>query len=190
MARRSTIDRLPAELREEIGKLRRDGCTIDEIIERLRQAPAGAQISRSALGRHVQNLDKYEELLGQSRALAEQLVDRLGDAPESKTARFNIEMMQALATRMMVTEAGPASFDAEEMMFLARMLKDLASAKKLDIEAIERAEARATERAKKDAAASVDRVGKERGLSAEIIQAIRANILGVKPLEAQQDAGA
>ena len=176
MARRSSIDRLPPPLREEIGKLRRDGCTIDEIIERLRQAPAGAGVSRSALGRHVQNLDKYEALLGQSRALAEQLVDRLGDAPESKTARFNIEMMQALATRMMVTDEGPASFDAEEMMFLARMLKDLASAKKLDIEAIERAEARARALAIEEAKKKYGSAMKKAGISSNTISAIEAEL--------------
>lgn len=181
MARMSSIAKLPPEIREEIGRLRLAGQTIDDILDHLRSMPAAVDVSRSALGRHVQNLDKYEEMIRQSRGLSEALVEKMGDAPESRVARFNIEMMHAVMMRMMLTEEGkPAQFSPEEMMFLGRMLKDLASAKKTDVEALQKIEERAAARARTEAATAAESVAKERGLSAETVQAIRAQILGVK----------
>jgi hypothetical protein len=52
----STIDRLPAELRELIASRRAAGRHIDEILAEL--AAAGApKVSRAALGRYTQSLD-------------------------------------------------------------------------------------------------------------------------------------
>ena len=63
MARPSSISRLPPEIREAIGALRQDGRTIDEILAKLRELAPAAEVSRSALGRHVQVLDRIGEQL-------------------------------------------------------------------------------------------------------------------------------
>ena len=55
MARPSTIQRLPTEVRELIAELREEGRTIDEVLEKLRELRL--DVSRSALGRHVKQLD-------------------------------------------------------------------------------------------------------------------------------------
>jgi len=55
MARMSTVDRLPPEVRELIERLRGNGRTIDEILAKLRDLDA--EVSRSALGRHIKLLD-------------------------------------------------------------------------------------------------------------------------------------
>jgi hypothetical protein len=55
MARPSTIDRLPAEVRELIARRRADGRTIDEI--RATLADMDVRPSRSALARHISELD-------------------------------------------------------------------------------------------------------------------------------------
>jgi len=69
MARPSSIERLPAELRELIGHLRERGRTIDEILAKL--AELDVDVSRSALGRHVQHLDAAGDV-GLARELAAQ----------------------------------------------------------------------------------------------------------------------
>src|SRR6185312_16084101 len=94
MSRRSSIDRLPAEIRETIADLRDKGVTIDQILDALREL--GAVVSRSALGRHVKRLDEIAERMRHSRAVADALVKRLGDAPETKQARLNIELTHSI----------------------------------------------------------------------------------------------
>jgi hypothetical protein len=78
MSGRSTVSRLPAEVRELIGRLRRDGRTIDEILAKLHELDVS--ISRSALARHTRKLDAIGAQLHHSRAIAEALVARF-DSP-------------------------------------------------------------------------------------------------------------
>jgi len=99
--------------------------------------------SRSGLGRHFKGLDALAERLQRSRTVAEALVKKLGDAPEDRTARLNIELMHSIVTDLVLAsgagedgEAASVTFDAESVMFLARSLKDLASAKKADADVV------------------------------------------------------
>ena len=69
MARNSSIDRLPAAIREKIGQLRQAGKTIDEILEKLKELDV--DVSRSALGRHCKQLEEVSKSIRQSRIVAE-----------------------------------------------------------------------------------------------------------------------
>lgn len=181
MPRPSSIDRLPPEIREQIGRLRQGGRTIDEILAKLRELDV--DVSRSALGRHVKQLDAIGEELRRSRAIAEQLVARLGDAPESRTARLNIELMHSLVLKCLVGEDGDAvQLDGKEAMFIATALQKLAQASKQDVER----EAKIRDEVKREAAKSLDgaveeakRAG-EPGLSSERIAQLRRDFLGVR----------
>jgi hypothetical protein len=131
LGRPSKIDRLDPALRAEIAAARERGCTIDEIVAKLREL--GADLSRSGVGRHVQELDRLGEMLRESRAVAEALVTRFGEAPESRTARLNVELMHSLVMRCLAAQGESAvTLDPEEVMFLARALQSLTSASKAD----------------------------------------------------------
>ena len=131
MPRPSKIDRLDPALRAEIAKLRDSGRTIDEILAKLREL--GADVSRSGMGRHVQELDKLGEMLRQSRSVAEALVQRFGEAPESRTARLNVELMHALVMRLVAAQGqADVTLEPKEVMFLADALKSLTTASKAD----------------------------------------------------------
>ncbi len=137
MTRPSSIDQLPEEVRTEIGRLRTLGWTIDQILEQLRtlldQAP-----SRSAVGRHLQKLDKLTVYIGRAQRLAESVVQKLGDAPESRSGRLNIELMQSgildLLLRAADAEDGEVSplGSAKEAALMAKALADLARARQSD----------------------------------------------------------
>lgn len=191
MAKLSTIDALPEEVRLEIGRLRQNGRTIDEILAHLRQLDGIAPVSRSALGRHLQNMAKVGERLRRSRQVAEALVKELGDAPESMAARTNIELLHtAVLDLFMKAEDGSPELDVggsaalngnpQGVMFLAKALDHLTRASRSNEDFIARAELRATERAKREAATAVEAVARERGISAETLQAIKAGIFGVR----------
>jgi hypothetical protein len=189
MARPSSIDQLPEDVRVLIGQLRGRGWTIDQILEHL-----GGLLdrvpSRSALGRHIQGLDAIGEKMRRSRQVAEALVRELGDAPESKAARLNIELLHSAILDLHMRAADGEEIDVdgkaalagnpEGTMMLAKALDHLAKASKSNMDFIQAAEARAVARTKREAAGAVETVAKEKGLSADTIAAIKAGIFGVK----------
>ena len=190
MGRPSDVDKLPEEIRVQIGRLRGMGWTIDQIKEHLDSLLDRAP-SRSSLGRHIQGLDKLGERMKRSRHVAEALVRELGDAPESTAARLNIELIHTAVLDLFLKASDGEEVDAEGKamlagnpegtMMLAKALDHLASASKKNVDFLAAAEKRATERATREAAKAVEHIGRERGISADTLDAIKAGILGVKP---------
>lgn len=176
MARPSTIQRLPAEVREMIGSLRENGRTIDEILAKLRELEL--DVSRSALGRHVQQIDAIGKEIRRSREVAEALVKQYGEAPEDRTARLNIQLMHGLVTRLMFTDDGQRiEFEPKEAMQMATALQKIVQASKQDAD---REVVIRKEFAKKldDAIAAAEEAG-EKGLSPERLSELRRGFLGV-----------
>lgn len=184
MPRPSKIDRLPAEIRDAIGRLRDHGKTIDEILDHLRALEV--EVSRSALGRHIQDMDRVGERLRRSRAVSEALVRQLGDAPESKTARLNIEMMHSFvfdflasaeeAEGDMAAATKALMRDPKSVALFAEAVERLTKASRHNIDFIALIE----NRAKEGAAKAVEASAKAQGMSADVIAKIKASILGVK----------
>ncbi|MFT8515617.1 MAG: DUF3486 family protein [Acetobacter persici] len=186
MARPSSIDQLEPEIREEIGRLRGGGHTIDEILAALRELGA-KDISRSALGRHVKNMEQIGAKLRHSRNIAEALVRQLGDAPASRSAQLNIELLHSV-----ILDLNLASEDAdadglaalrgnpEGIMLLAKAIDHLTKSSKADIDNQKAIEERVEKRINAKNAVAIKDVAKEKGLSQETVDAIRARILGVK----------
>ncbi len=189
MSRPSSIDQMPEEIRAEIGRLRTQGCTIDAIVQHLRSY-YGRAPSRSALGRHIKGMDALGEKMRRSRQVAEALVRELGDAPESRTARLNIELLHSaildlhmrLADGEEVDEEGRAALggNPEGAMLLAKALDHLAKASKTNVDFVAAAEARAVAKAKREASTAVDAIAREKGLTKDTIAAIKAGIFGIK----------
>jgi hypothetical protein len=200
MPRKSTLDRLGPEVRDAIGRLLDQGATLDEILAHLEGM--SVEVSRSSLGRYTKRLATAGEKLRRSRAVAEALVRKFGDQPESKTARLNIELLHGAILDLFMVEEDQAA-DAEDgkkrgaglgdpmgAMLLAKALEHLTKASRHDVEFIEKAEKRAADRATKEAATAAEKVARERGLSAETAEAIKATILGVKAAAPAQKAPA
>lgn len=189
MARPSSVDQLPEEMRTLIGELRGRGWTIDQIREKLSELLDQAP-SRSALGRHIAGMNKMQERMRRSREVATALVRELGDAPESRTARLNIELMHGAVMDLFMKSGDGETVDLdgqaalngnpEGVMMLSKALDHLARASKTNVEFLSLAEKRAEERAKKAAVAVVETIGRERGISSDTIRAIKAGIFGVK----------
>ena len=181
VGRKSTIQRLPASVRDEIRDLREAGHTIDEILAQLRGLGDNT-VSRSALGRHVKQLDVIGEEIRRSREIAEVLVRQYGEAPAGKTARMNIAFLQSAVNRILVSEDGEmARLDPKEVAALTQALKNLGQAAKADVELA------AQERrvfAKKAADTAVKAVedeltGADRPLPPEALKRIREQVYGI-----------
>lgn len=187
MAKRpSSIDRMPPEVRDWIGRLREQGRTLDEIIAKLRELDVAALPSRSALHRHLQQAEAVAERLRKSRAVADVIVRRLGDAEPDKTTRLNIELMHQAMFDMMSgvnAEDGEAvTLDPMQVMLLAKALDHLGKASKDDIARTVAIEKRATEKAKaealKQAEAAVVKASGPQALTPELKVAFRALLFG------------
>ncbi len=198
MGKPSSIDPLPDEIKSEIGRLRMQGCTIDAILAHLRAMHGVTSISRSAMGRHVKGLERVAEQIRRSREVATALVQQLGDAPESETARLNIEIMHSAILDLKMRSADGEDVDAdgaaalggnpEGIMFLSRAIEALSRAQKNTADFAEKIQIAAEARAKREAALRVDAVAKEKGISADTLAAIKAGIFGVKPGEVAHGA--
>lgn len=178
--RPSSIDQLPEEVRAAIGKLRLQGRTIDEILAHL--LTLDVEVSRSALGRHVQKLASIGERMKLSRDMATALVDRFGDEPDNRLARLNIEMMHSLVLDVMTAQTlnaegdvMPVQLDPEQVMFLARSLQSLSSAQKTDTDRI----LRMRQEVAKEAAKAVEEVATAEGWGVETKKRLWDAVVGV-----------
>lgn len=133
MGRRSSIERLPAEVQKAIADLRRQGRTLDEIMAKLRELDV--DVSRTSLWRHTRQLDAIAEHMRKSQDMARALTDRFGDSGIGDLARYNLQVAHGLLMRLMFSETGEAiQLDAKEAMFLTSALKNVVTASKSDAE--------------------------------------------------------
>lgn len=178
MGRVSTIRRLPREIRDEIANLRESGRTIDEILGHIRTMDV--DVSRSAVGRHVKEIDEIAREIRQQREIAIAISKDIGAKTQGELARGNIELLQSLIMRAAGASSTSGKFDAKELMFFAKAVSDLSKGAKLDIDAqIVIAKEKARQEATEKAADVAVKEAKRQGLSSETVNAIKSKILGV-----------
>ena len=176
MGRKSTLRRLPPEIQTEINRILSEGrLTLDELLEHLRGIGVEG-VSRSALGRQKQKIDKMAARLRQTREMTEALIREAGpSAAEGEQGRLLVRSLRGLMLNYLAQveedDADPKSF-----MAIARSLKDMAQANRLDQDY----ETKVRERIQKETVKAVEESAKEAGLSAETVEAIKSRILGVK----------
>lgn len=144
----------------------------------------GYDISRSALHRHVKKVEKMGAKLRQSRAMTEALVKDLGpDITEGKQGRLLVEVLRSLVFDHLSKQVEGAGDDASagDFFFLAKALKEMASASKIDLDRELKIRADAENKATAAAAARVEEVLKtaaSKGITKETQDAIIDGILG------------
>lgn len=186
MAKRpSSIDRLPEEVRDWIGRLREQGRTLDEIIAKLRELDVEALPSRSALHRHLQKAEVIAERLRKSRTVADVIVRRLGESEPDKATRLNIELMHQAVFDMLSAEredGEPITLEPMQVMLIAKALDHLGKASKDDVARTMAIEKRAADKARaealKAAEAAVVKTAGAGALTPELQQAFKAMLFG------------
>lgn len=167
MGRISTFKRLPPEVRDKIGALFDQGCTLDQILDAL--GTLDVAVSRSALHRYKQHIDKVGEKIHRSREIADAVVRKLGDTPENKTTRMNMELMQGVILDILSeadSETEPAKGGASTpmgAMLLAKALEHLAKTAKHDADLTTKLK----DAARKEAEAKLEAAAKEAAAQGE-----------------------
>lgn len=174
MARRSSIRKLPPELRAEIDRLLTDGRhTLREITDHLRSM--GAEVSKSAVHRYSQEFEDVAKDIRIAREMAQAIGRELEDATEGDAGRLGIESLQALLFRARAQIASSGEIEIGDFEKLARAAKDLQAAWKSNVDT----ELKVRERAARDAAKVAEEAAVESGLSAPTVELIKARILGI-----------
>lgn len=180
MARPSKVDRLPAELRDMIGRLREQGCTIAEIFGKLRELDA--DVGRSGLAEYLKRFDVVRARLHNSRAAAEQIMARFEDqASDDRVARMNIAHLHASVMELMAGADGePVTMDPKSAKLLSETLRNLATAAKSDQDRLLNLKKSLAEQAR----AAVDKIASEMDGpapldGAEVLRKVREDIYGI-----------
>ena len=173
-SRPSSITALDPAIKAAVDTAIREGrLTIDQIVKLI--ADNGADASRSAVGRYVKNNKERMEEYRQAAQTAAVWVDKVGKEPEGDVGRLVLEMLRMVAFR---TVGGIEVAGAEDLMFLARAIKDMAGTDKLVVDREINVRKLIAARAEK-VAGEMAKTAKKAGLSDTTIETIRAQILGI-----------
>ena len=180
MGRRSSIEQLPAELADLCHRLIREGRTIEDITDKLNELDA--DVSRSAVGRYVKSARESMEKYRQAQEVAKVWVDKLEAEPSGDVGRLLPEMLRVVAFQTL-TSMGESeqTVGAMDVMLLAKALKDIAGTQKtsIDTELQLRKLREETKTKAAQAAAVVEGMTRNAGMSEDLVSSIRARILGV-----------
>lgn len=133
--RKSTITALPSELRETLDRLIREGrFTINEITEHINQL--GADVSRSAVGRHHVKVTAQMENFAKAREVATAWVQKFGEAPQGDVGQLLIQMLQTVAFQNIGELSGDdgGKVGPMDLMLLSKALQSMVSAEKTSLE--------------------------------------------------------
>lgn len=185
MGRKSTISRLPVEVKAFIeGHLAEGRLTLDELIAALRERfpshdGAGELPSRAAVHRYGQKLERRLSAIRASTEAAKLIQAQAGDDEDARsealTALVQTELFEAILSLQEADD--PEADPGERVVLLSKAAKDIATLtrasyglKKFQTEVRQRAET---------AAANVEKIAKKGGLSAESVDQLRREILGI-----------
>ena len=179
---RSSIARLPPELREAVDAAIADGATIDEITALIRGE--GGACSRSAVGRYTKNVRDLIRQQQETDRGIEMWVRALGDRAQGRAGLILVETLRTM-TLSTLAELSKREEPAtpEELSRLSLVLKRIEGTDKLRIER-ERAAAKAEKAAAKAAPGAGQAAGQapvRKGLSPEAVAAIREVVEGRPP---------
>lgn len=177
MARPSSIDRLPRQLRDLCLRLIRDGATIHQITDKLNELDA--DVSKSAVGRYVKSAREQMHRYREAQEVAGAWVAQLGENPQGDVGALLAEMLKTVAFQTLgsmgdaqADEDGKGAPKPMDIMLLAKAIRDLEATSKANIERRAAIEKAAIEKAAKKAG----EVGERRGLSQDTIDEIQKEL--------------
>lgn len=181
MARKSSIDLLPDEIRDALHALLRDPAVTQlEATKRvnalLDAEGSEVELSKSAVNRYSQRMDAIGDKMRQSRQIAEMWIGKLGNQPQGQVGKLLNEF-----TRTMAFETALHMSEGEDPV-PPKLLKELSlSIKHLEEAASvnEKREREIRKQMAEEAAETAETVAKQQGLTREGVKAIKEQILGI-----------
>lgn len=184
MGRKSKLSQLAPEVKAHIeSRLAEGRMTLDQLIADLRarfpeQAQAGELPSRSGIGRYGQKLQRRMEAIRASTDAAKLIRESAGDDEDARsealTALVQTELFEAI---LMLQEADDETDPGDRVAMLSAAAKNIATLTRSSV-VLKKYQAEVRERAQ-EAAANVEKIAKKGGLSADTVEQLRREILGI-----------
>jgi hypothetical protein len=183
MGQKSAVDRLPEKLRNKLLEmLRNPAVTQAEIVDAINDEAGEPLVSKSSLNRYAQRMKKFAEKNRQAKEVADAYIEKFGAEDRNKLGKVVNEQIR-LAAFDLISEIDELKASGEanaevitEIIFkVSRGLKDLEQAEKLNAERSETIR-KAT---LAEAAEVVEQNAKTDGLTAETVEKIKKQILGL-----------
>lgn len=189
MGRKSTIDKLPGEVKAHLQKrLRENQLTLDELIDDLRKhfpgvAESGQLPSRSAVHRHSQSIADIVAHDREMQVASEALVAELGENFDARAGALLAQAVTTLASRrafqaLDATRNGTV-MEIGDVLDLARAAKTAQEARSLNFKERRAVAEEAVRKKLDEQQANLQKFAKTGGLSGEAAEQIRREILGI-----------
>ena len=183
MGQKSSIDRLPKKLRAMLMEMLGDpSCTQAQIVSAINNEAGKKVVSKSGMNRYAQKMQRFTEKNRQAREVAEAYLERCGADSRNKMGKVINEQIRLAAYDLMLEideikddpEVNAAAL-TDILLKVSKSLREIEQAEKLNAERTEtiRKDALA------DAAQAVEAAAKSDGLSAETVNKIKKQILGL-----------
>lgn len=182
MARKSSIKRLPSEVRQHLERrLREDRLTLDELIDDLRAAFPEAQApSRSSLHRYKANFDELTGRMREIEAGAAAMIGELGEGVGDRAGALLAQAVTTLATNAALAAHGSdKDLSIKEVASLARAAKAAMEARTLSVRERQAVEKAAQERLLREQNQKLEQMNKSGALTPETLASIRQEIYGI-----------
>ena len=181
MPRKSSIKKLPHQIKTEIDRLLSDGrTTIDEIVLHLKKL--GVTVSRSAVGRYSQKFEDVSRKMREAREISASFAQELGDLKNDEVGRQLTEMLRTVIFNVLIPKVSKeeVAVKPSDLMLMAKAIKDLSSANKLSADLELKVRKEAAEQAKQEAVKGVIAAGRKNGLSKEVLEAMKRGVFGLE----------
>lgn len=179
MARKTSIDTLPAEVKTWLDKVLAEGnfSGYQQLEDALRER--GLSVSKSAIHRYGQKLERRLVAIKASTEAAKAIRDHAGDDVDARSealvAMVQTELFESI---LEIQEAGDENADpAERLGLLSNAAKNIATLTRASF-SLKKFQAEVQERAKV-AAEAVSKLASKGGLSAVTVDEMRRAILGI-----------
>ena len=183
MGQKSAVDRLPEDLRKKlIELLKRPDVTQLEIVDVINAEAGEPLISKSSLNRYAGRMKKFAEKNRQAREVAEAYLEKYGSDTRNRLGKVVNEQVRLVAFDLIseleeLKEEGEVNpkFITEVIFKVSRGLKELEQAEKLNAER----EDEIRKAVLAEAAAKIDAVCKEQGVSTKKKEIIMRELFGI-----------
>ncbi len=178
MGRKSSINTLPTQVQAAVVQALEAGATIDDIVDKL--GSMGHERSRSAVGRYAKQYGELAKRQRDMRVVAEAFASEFGSG-ENSEAKLMVQMLTSVGARMIMPMAADdePEIEAKEFAFLAKSVKDLVSAAKIDADRDARIREEASKEARRQAAEAAEDEARSAGASEATIMRVKSRILGL-----------
>lgn len=183
MGRKSTIHKLPTDVRSHIERrLREDQLTLDELLSDIRQhfPDTDETPSRSALGRYKQSFSEMVSRMREQDQMARLLVSELGENPDERAGALMVQAVTTLTSHATFAALEQPETDIDTVRHLARAAKDVLQARKVSLEERREIEREARARLLQEQSENLEKVASTQGLSEDQVQFWREKFLGIK----------